>query len=153
MEPNKEFNWLEWALFVLSLGFFIYSLYNIHFSVLETMKWFLAGSFCFSLVLAFDEKVLRVFTKLELIKIALFKNIYLFGIFIAGTIYNIVRGNDELVAKFILAIISYFMIILTTDTWEHDGGFVAIFSLIITVLLLFTMLSGGAGIPFILFIP
>lgn len=121
---TRKLNWIEIALFALSLVFLGLGICNIHYDVLGTSICLLISSLALALLLARNEKILENITKTELIKIALFKNIILWVILFVGFGYNMFRINMEhLAIKFFAAALIYFVVMMFFDTDDivYDG--------------------------------
>ena len=150
---NKELSWLEVALFLLSIGFGIYGVYNILYDVLETMQYLLLASLSIALLLCCDQETLKYFSKLELIRIALFKNVILFVILILGVFYNLGVDNYRLAVKFFSAMFFYFVLMLLTNTFEDNGIFCAIGSMLLFIMVLCLFSGWAALLPFVFLLP
>ena len=149
---HKEPDWLDFTLFLLSIGFGVYGIYNIQYDVLHTITYLLLASLTYALLMACDEATLKWFSKWELIRIALFKNVILLIILFVGVFYNLYVDNYTLSAEFMLAMFSYFILMLVAGTCEEDGIFCAIWTLFFFIIVLCMFFSGSSIFPFVFFL-
>ena len=149
---NKEPDWLDFTLFLLTIGFGVYGIYNIQYDVLHTITYLLLASLTYALMMACDEDTLKWFSKWELIKIALFKNVILLIILFVGVFYNSYVDNNKLCVKFMSAMFFYFILMLVAGTCEEDGILGAIGSLFFFIVVLCIFFGGAALFPFAFFL-